>query len=249
MRFGFKHTTCGGSTIGSVYTFDDTNYRAGWNSTDFALIELQDDILRDEPSVGEKVWLGWDRTSNTPSSGTCIHHPSGDIMKLSSDIGSLVSNSSQLLDGCTTWPATNFWKTEWDDGVTEPGSSVSPLFNSNKRIVGQLWGGNPSCENQNGNSYYGRLDSSWTGGGTNETRLSNWLDPLGTGAATLNSLRQPTPQYSTTIGSALCSTTTLSVTRLPVTICIIGITEVILAFLIVLPTRYKLAQLEVAKDG
>ena len=212
VRFGFKHTECDGSIIGNIYTFDDTHYRAGWDGSDFALVELADDILRDEPSVGEKVWLGWDRTSNNPSSGTCIHHPSGDIMKLSSDYGSLVTNSSQLSDGCIAWPATNFWKTEWDDGVTEGGSSGSPLFNSNKRIVGQLWGGNSSCDNQNGNSYYGRIDRSWTGGGTDETRLSNWLDPIGSGATTLNSLRQPIPEYSTGI-DLLCSSTTLSVTN------------------------------------
>ncbi len=107
---------------------------------------------------------------------------------------------------------------DFDDGVVEHCSSGSPIFDQNERIVGQLHG----TQNYNSNqSYciqpraeYGTFHFSWTGGGTDSTRLSNWLDPLGTGATTLNSLRQPTPQYSTTIGSALCSTTTLSVTNL-----------------------------------
>lgn len=94
VRFRFKHTTCEGQTIASGYTYDDTHYRAGWYDSDFALVELVDDIYRDIYSVGQKVWLGWDRRNNTPTSGTYIHHPSGDVMKLSSDINNLTINSS-----------------------------------------------------------------------------------------------------------------------------------------------------------
>jgi len=213
VRFGFKHTSCKGSTIGNIYTYYDTHYRAGWYETDFALVELQYDILRDRSSVGEKVWLGWDRRNNTPSSGTCLHHPSGDVMKLSADYSNLTTNTNQLSDGCTTHPANSFWVTEWDDGVTERGSSGSPLFNSNHRIVGQLWGGNSSCSSPNGNSFYGRLDLSWNGGGTSTTRLSNWLDPLGTGTPTLNAAR-PAPEYSG-IPDQLCSSTSFSVNLPP----------------------------------
>ena len=35
---------------------------------------------------------------------------------------------------------------------------------------------------------YGRFDRSWTGGGTNTTRLSNWLDPTNTGRTTLDGI-------------------------------------------------------------
>jgi hypothetical protein len=55
-------------------------------------------------------------------------------------------------------------------------------------VVGQL-SGNPNtmgnyCAEQIGE--YGRFDLSWTGGGTNSTRLSNWLDPSNSGAMTTN---------------------------------------------------------------
>jgi hypothetical protein len=36
--------------------------------------------------------------------------------------------------------------------------------------------------------YYGRFNVSWTGGGTNSTRLSNWLDAGNTGATAINGL-------------------------------------------------------------
>lgn len=93
VRFRFRHTTCEGGVIANGFTFDDTHFRSAWNTTDFTLVELQDDILRDEPSVGQKVWLGWDRTGNTPNNGTYIHHPSGDVMKYANDQSSLLETN------------------------------------------------------------------------------------------------------------------------------------------------------------
>ena len=57
-------------------------------------------------------------------------------------------------------------------GVTEPGSSGSPLYSNEKRVIGQLHGGPSSCSatDTNKRDYYGRLSVSWTGGGTNSTR-------------------------------------------------------------------------------
>jgi len=68
------------------------------------------------------------------------------------------------------------------------GSSGSGLWDQNKRLVGQLHGGSAACGNTL-SDYYGRLSVSWTGGGTNATRLSNWLDPTGTGATTRDGYR------------------------------------------------------------
>ena len=75
-------------------------------------------------------------------------------------------------------------------GVTEPGSSGSPLYTAQRRFIGQLHGGPSSCgaTGNNLSDYYGRFSVSWTGGGTNSTRASNWLDPLGTGATTTDGI-------------------------------------------------------------
>lgn len=61
--------------------------------------------------------------------------------------------------------------------VTERGSSGSPLYDQNHRIIGQLHGGPSFCNGTKLWDFFGRFDLSWTGGGTNSTRLSNWLDP------------------------------------------------------------------------
>jgi hypothetical protein len=47
--------------------------------------------------------------------------------------------------------------------------------------VGQLHGGQASCTNITWDEY-GKVDVSWTGGGTPSSRLSDWLDPDATGA-------------------------------------------------------------------
>lgn len=67
---------------------------------------------------------------------------------------------------------------DWDEGTTEGGSSGSPLFNPNFRIIGQLQGGCAACGNHLAD-FYGRLPVSWLGGGISSSRLSNWLDPKG----------------------------------------------------------------------
>jgi hypothetical protein len=74
--------------------------------------------------------------------------------------------------------------------VTEPGSSGSPLYSQAGRFIGQLHGGPSACgaTGDNLSDYYGRLSVSWTGGGTNSTRVSNWLDPGNTGVMTVNGI-------------------------------------------------------------
>ena len=43
-------------------------------------------------------------------------------------------------------------------------------------MVGLLHGGWADCDNDEPD-WYGRFYTSWTGGGTPDTRLSDWLDP------------------------------------------------------------------------
>ena len=71
--------------------------------------------------------------------------------------------------------------------ASEGGSSGSPLFDPDGRIIGQLYGGSSECTGLSDNGaadIYGRVDKSWNGAGTSSTRLSDWLDSAGTGADT-----------------------------------------------------------------
>ncbi len=79
-------------------------------------------------------------------------------------------------------------------GVTEGGSSGSPLFNAEGLIVGDLCCGTSSCEYESlelqgptGSDLYGKLSNSWTNSNnsSDSKKLKPWLDPNNTGATTL----------------------------------------------------------------
>ena len=173
-RFHYKKTTCNGNTVYNYITYNYAYFRAAWQPTDFLLMELKNLNNAAENNI---VFAGWDRSANISPSGTGIHHPAGDLMKISFDYNNLTSNSSPVYwsDNIVS-PINTHWNVSYDNGTTEGGSSGSPLFNQNHRIIGQLHGGGSGCPPVT--KRYGRFDKSWTGGGTNESRLSNWLDPI-----------------------------------------------------------------------
>lgn len=119
-------------------------------------------------------YSGWDRRNIAPILCTGIHHPSGDVKKISQDKDEAISSSFNNIEADSHWKVPS-----WDNGATEGGSSGSPLFDQNQRIVGQLQGGNSHCgaPSYEMNDDYGKFSRSWTGGGTDDSRLSNWLDP------------------------------------------------------------------------
>jgi len=142
----------------------------------FALLQL---IQTPQPNSGIN-YSGWNRNANAPNGSVCLHHPEGDLMKFSRDFD---------LSGVSSWGGVNnHWVSVFEQGTVEPGSSGSPLYDMNHRIVGQLHGDQQNqgnyCAQRRGE--YGRFDLSWAGGGTNATRLSNWLDPGNSGALTTN---------------------------------------------------------------
>ena len=176
-KFYHKKTECNGS-VHTGYTYNSDTFRAGWKNTDFALVEIND-VLKYNSNL---MWLGWDRTGDVPSSGNCIHHPCGDVMKI---------NTVNTPFNTSSWNGTNnHWYINWDEGVTQGGSSGAPFLNQNKRVVGQNHGKLvnqsmlPVCDRKRSDA--GKFHLSWTGNGTNTTRLSNWLDPIGTNTLTMD---------------------------------------------------------------
>ena len=74
------------------------------------------------------------------------------------------------------------------------------------RRFGQLHGGPSACGQTGVNlsDCYGKFSLSWTGGGTSSTRLSNWLDPLGTNPTSINTLPvAPPPPSNDNCASAI----------------------------------------------
>jgi len=199
--WNYRETTCGGGGANLSQFTTGSTWRAGWSTSDFTLVELN--------SAPNAAWgithAGWNRgTSNAPSTAaTAIHHPSGDAKKISFEYQATAVTSY----GGTSVPGngSHVRVIDWDDGTTEGGSSGSPLFDQNRRIIGQLHGGSAACGN-NSSDWYGRFASSWTGGGANTSRLSNWLDPLATGQTTIDTRTPGVYATATSYGTG-CYTT------------------------------------------
>ena len=169
--------------------------------TDFLLLKL-DPI----PANYELYFNGWSRdTTNNLLRTTFVHHPAGDIKKIAQDTNkATIHNQSinwQAQFGTT--PAASHWRVVPDYGIFQPGSSGCPLFDTNKRVVGQLHGGNwhpmNPCLIQN--AYFGRFNLSWQQGPTAEARLKDWLDPSNTNAANQNGYAQPVPALFSVSGN------------------------------------------------
>ncbi len=141
---------------------------ASYKTTDFILCQLN----ASPAPEWEVVYAGWDKSGVIPQAGTSIHHPIADIKKISLDYKPLVAEAFNKGE------PRNHWRTNWDQGITESGSSGSPVFDQNHRVVGQLHGGDSDCISKFLTDYYAKLSESWKGGGTPETRLSDWLDPV-----------------------------------------------------------------------
>lgn len=205
-RFKYESPTCGGSDGTSYVTFNGSYFRSAYAQTDMTLLELYN-----SPSILDCItYAGWSKSPTPASSGTGIHHPAGDVKKISFDNNTLTSNSSVIhwTNGLQS-PINSHWVVGFDNGTTQGGSSGSPLFNQNHQITGQLHGGANGCAPVT--KYYGRFDMSWSGGGTNDTRLSNWLDPLNAGTV---SMKTEIPAYISG-PPQFCTTETYTIPNLP----------------------------------
>jgi uncharacterized protein YcfL len=158
--------------------------RATYAPSDVTLLELDENV---SASVNA-FWSGWDRSGANATAAVAIHHPQGHEKRISFE--NQATSITSYLGTAVPGNGTHIRITDWDLGTTEGGSSGSPLFDQNGRIIGQLHGGFAACGN-NDSDWYGRLFASWTGGGTSATRLRDWLDPTNSGAAALNGITQP----------------------------------------------------------
>ena len=181
--FNYQANTCNGTNTGSNTTtgceLKANDPSAANNGSDFFLVQFSNAV----PSFYNVYYNGWNRTNETDDAGNGvgIHHPAGDIKKISTYDTPLAS--STFWNGLPT-----HWKLNWAPTVNglsimQGGSSGSPVFDSNGLIMGDLTGGyaSNSCSNPSP-AYYGKIWYSWDINGTTpSTRLKDWLDPNNTG--------------------------------------------------------------------
>ncbi len=194
----------------------------GTQCSDTTLVELTQPA---NPAF-DLYWEGWDRTPTastcaapgdaTLTTGLCasIHHPGVDEKRITFIEQDMLTGSIAASNGV-------HWRVLWDPtppllpafpaggalppSVTEGGSSGSPLYNAQQRLVGVLSGGASFCGATGADlsDEYGKFSHAWEGLGTPATRLKDHLDPLGIAPSILNGIstapftQTPTP---TTVG-------------------------------------------------
>ena len=169
--WNFQSPVCGQQGGGILNQFQTgSTFLAGSTTTDFTL------VLMDDPTdpAHEVSFAGWDRSGADATTAVAIHHPNTDEKSISFEYQPTTITS--YLGTTVPGNSTHVRVTDWDLGTTEPGSSGSPLFDQNHRVIGQLHGGYAACGNDD-SDWYGRFSGSWAA-------MASWLDPLGTGAAT-----------------------------------------------------------------
>jgi len=140
---------------------------ASSDSLDFMLVELSEM----PPASYRPYFSGWSAINDLPLNCYTIHHPNGDVKKISHDTGICDSLTYGMFKEFGHWKVNN-----WETGTTEGGSSGAGLFDNNKRLVGTLSGGNATCS-ENSYDAFVRFNKMWNSYEDPKKQLKIWLDP------------------------------------------------------------------------
>ena len=164
--------------------------------SDTSLIRLD----RAPPAVFNAHYAGWDATGNGASRGSGVHHPAGDLKKISLFDQPVQKEIVTITDGAIVGSrdqTVDAWRVAWSDGVTEFGSSGSGLWTPQQQLIGVLSGGRSACGRAGffglggsndvvGPDFYGRLEVAFTRAGALGTPIQRFLDPTGSGVLRLS---------------------------------------------------------------
>ncbi len=204
-RFNWQSATCNNPNASptNFNSLSGATLRATRANSDFNLVEITGGLTNGRiPSNFNVYFPGWNRRQTGHTAAIGIHHPAGDIKKISFDDNApTISNYGQTNYG------DNTWRVVWDrNTTTEGGSSGSPLFNQNGQIIGQLWGGGAACNRLTQPDYYGGLWMSWDAVANTAQQLKFWLDPNNTGVEFIDGYEPNTPAAPNNAGiSAITS--------------------------------------------
>jgi lysyl endopeptidase len=200
-QFNYESAECFGEDGPLNMSISGAELMSVGDSIDFSLVKLSL-----EPPASYKVrYAGWDRSDFQTSATTAIHHPWGDVKKISfdEDIPSIPAQPGDVpyADLEDYHYFSYWWIKRWETGTTEGGSSGGPLFNAGGRVIGTLSGGRARCGDSidydadtdrviynqafNYDDYFSRFGMAWDYEEEKGNTLSQWLDPSNSGASTL----------------------------------------------------------------
>jgi V8-like Glu-specific endopeptidase len=175
--WNYQTSKCGGARDGKMTDFQSGSVHLATNAKSDSTLVKMNTAPKPEWNVN---FAGWDATTAIGTSAVAIHHPNVDEKSISfeNDATVLASYGGDTSPG----DSTHVRIIDWDKGTTEPGSSGSPLFDSNHRVIGQLHGGGAACGNDL-SDYYGRFHTSYK-----EANFKKFLDAANTGKLTVDTI-------------------------------------------------------------
>jgi lysyl endopeptidase len=147
-----------------------------YDSLDFALLKLSEI----PPVEYLPFYSGWDASGIYPDSTYTIHHPQGDIKKISFD--SDVPGVSSLF---SFEEKTHWLINDYTYGTSEEGSSGSGLINQSGRLIGTLSAGGDACSEFIYDNYQ-QFAHSFNDYQNSACQLKTWLDPKNSGKLICN---------------------------------------------------------------
>jgi hypothetical protein len=174
--FNYENEGCTGNAL-TARTLSGATLVTTSPASDYSLL-----LLKTRPGkLYQPYYAGWDANEMATNHVSGIHHPEGLTKKLSIDNDTIVSNKNTIQwDVSSVSPIGTHWEVNFDEGHTAGGSSGSPLFNKQKRIIGQLHGGDATYD------LYGKFSYSWIHTSGKYSTLKSYLDPDHTGTLSID---------------------------------------------------------------
>jgi len=201
--FSYESPTCYGDDGSVAMSISGAESLSIGDSIDFSLVRLS----LPPPDDYNVYYAGWDLTNSPSGPSTAIHHPEGDVKKISFDYEAPEATVDKSQIPPQFWDLLSdsfWWIKQWDVGSTEPGSSGSPIFTPNSQVIGVLSFGSARCgdsigydaetdrvtysKQSNVDDYYTRLDVAWDYREDAARSLKPWLDPTGSGSSSIEGL-------------------------------------------------------------
>jgi lysyl endopeptidase len=194
-QFNYESASCFGENGPLDMSLEGAELLERGDSIDFSLLEM----AHMPPASYGVYYAGWDRTTNIPPSTTTIHHPNGDVKKVSidKDPPSIPTKPGDVpYLGLEDYHYYSYWWIKrWEVGSTEGGSSGGPLFDQARRVIGTLSGGVAACGDSigynsetnrviynsalNRDDYFTQFGMAWDYEEGKGNALKPWLDPIG----------------------------------------------------------------------
>lgn len=179
--FNYQNPSCSNTIIGSEdFSLASANLLMFEVKLDVALLRL----ANTPPAYYRPYYAGWNAGNPANGSYVSIQHPMSKTKKVAIETDNLIQ-ATYSDPGLTAESGVHWRIATWEVGITEGGSSGSPIFDSNNRYLGGLTGGSSTCGNAT-NDFYFSIQKNWTFYSDTLRQLRHWLDPKNRGVLHIN---------------------------------------------------------------